>query len=211
MSGSEVLPDEALDAIASKIGVRLAGAMSAFPPGSVPIGWAKTAKAVREAADFGGEQPTMGDTFPVYALDASELLRATDDLRALARPTGRWHHQIKYSGRARAYARSTRLGGARWTWSIREVMESDLAEKIDVSCKWLRENLAADYTARLLTLPSYHVDAFWLIHDETEDQKIVIIDSPSYMNSLVTDLIYSSREFIQSLRSERTVVGLIPP
>jgi hypothetical protein len=211
MPDREVLPDEVLDAIASKIGVRLAGAVGAFPPGTVPIGWAKTTKALCDAADFGGEQPKMGDTFPVYALDASDLLRAIDDLRALAKPTGRWHHQIKYAGRPRAYARSARLGGARGNWSIREVMESDLAEKIDVSCKWLRENLATDYTARLLSVPSYHVDAFWLIHEGTEDQKIVIIDSPSYMHSLATDIFYRSQEFIQSLRSERTVVGLIPP
>jgi hypothetical protein len=179
----------------------------------VPIGWARTAKALRDAADFGGEQPKMGDTFPVYALDALRLLRAADDLSELARPTGRWHHQIKYSGRPRAYARSSPSGAEAGAgrWLIREVMESDLAEKIDVSFKWLRNVLADDYQARLLTVPTYHVEAFWVISDRPLDQQVVVIDSPPYMKSLTVDVLYSSREFIQSLRSERTVVGLVPP
>jgi hypothetical protein len=210
MPDREVLPDEVLDTIASKIGARLAAAVAAFPPGAVPIGWAKTAKALRDAAEIGGEQLKMGDTFPVYALDASALLRATD-LRELARPTRRWHHQIKYSGRPRAYARSGATGAGPENWSIREVMESDLAEKIDLSFQWLRENLTADHNVRLLTVPSYHVEAFWAIQDGTDDQKVVVIQSPPYMKSLKGDVLYSSQEFIQCLRSERTVVGLVPP
>jgi hypothetical protein len=153
----------------------------------------------------------MGDSFPVYALDALMLLRATDDLRELARPTGRWHHQIKYSGRTRAYARSAPSGAGAGRWLVREVMESDLAEKIDLSFKWLRSVLADDYQARLLTVPTYQVEAFWVINERTADQKVVIIDSPPYMKSFTVDILYSSREFIQSLRSERTVIGLIPP
>ena len=90
-------------------------------------------------------------------------------------------------------------------------MESDLAEKIDVSFKWLRENLTADHTVRLLTVPSYHIEAFWVIQDGTDDQKVVVIESPPYMKSLKGDILYSSQEFIQCLRSERTVVGLVPP
>ena len=82
MPDREVLPDEVLDTIASKVGARLAAAVAVFPPGAVPIGWAKTAKALRDAAEIGGEQLKMGDTFPVYALDASALLRATRLARA---------------------------------------------------------------------------------------------------------------------------------
>ncbi len=211
MSDPEILPDNVLDVIASKIGARLARAVGAFPAGSVPLGWARTAKALDEAGTHGGEAPKMGDTFPVYLLDAAVLLRATDDLKELAKPSGRWHHQIKYSGQPRAYARSAPSGATPESWSIREVMESGFAERVGTHYKWAVENLVGDYKARLLTVPSYQVEAFWMIDDASGDQKIVVIDAPTRFRSLKSGAVYTSEGFLQALRSERPVTGLISP
>jgi hypothetical protein len=195
MADAETLPPAVLNAIASKLGDRIPRAIS--PPALGLVGGAPP------------PAPTLKETFPVWTLEAADILAPTNDLGRLAKNTAHWHHQISTVVGPVAYARSMPLGAAPESWSIRQVSTSELASKIDDTIGWIDANIPDPLTARLLSVPAYHVYAFWLV-DATvpANQKVVVITAPPQSQALTENKVYTSQEFLEALRATPHIKGL---
>jgi hypothetical protein len=195
MADAETLPSAVLNAIASKLGDRMTRAISprvlGFVGGVVP------------------PAPTLKETFPVWMLEAADTISPTDDVSRLAKNTGHWHHQLATATGPVAYARSMPLGAAPESWSIRQMSTSDLASKIDDAIGWIDANAPTALTARFLSVPAYHIYAFWLV-DSTDaaNQRIVVISAPPQSQAFSTHRLYTSKEFLDALRATPHIKGL---
>lgn len=188
MANFRSLPDEALNRITEQVGVGLAQ-LNPVP-------------ALGAASNI-----QLFETVDVWMLSADALLQQTDDLTQLAKPTGRWHHQIKVDDQPTSYARSIALGPDASDWSVVGVFESSTALKIDEAIAWIDNNISDDYMVHLLTVPAYSIESFWLIKDG--DQKIVVISAPDEYAVLKTQQAYTSGEFLNELRSLPNIQGLV--
>lgn len=195
MADAETLPPAVLNAIASKLGDRISRAIS--PP---VLGY---------VAGVAPPAPTMKETFPVWMLEAADVLAPTDDVSRLAKNTGHWHHQLSTTTGPVAYARSMPLGAAPESWSIRQVSTSDLANKIDDAISWIDANVPAALTTRLLIVPAYHIYVFWLV-DSTKaaNQRIVVVSAPPQSQEFSTHRLYTSKEFLDAVRATPHIKGL---
>lgn len=113
----------------------------------------------------------------VWSLDL-DLFFAFGSLAAAAKNVGRWHHQIRNSGRAVAYARSTldpeRLGAV----EVREVCESELAERVDRAFAKLRLDLTDEPTLRILSLPAFGMSSLWVHREDDARSSVLMLTVP---------------------------------
>src|SRR4051812_16695453 len=130
MPQPEFLPDEVRDAIAAKIGKLMVRTTGPGPDALRPNSFKTIPRAIH-ATLGGGLAPTLAESFSVWLLGKDRLDQPGYNLEAMAAETGRWHHQINLSGQPGAFARSVPTGPRAEDWSIREIMESDLAAKLD--------------------------------------------------------------------------------
>lgn len=186
MAHAESLPDDVLRAVAEQIGTLLPGV---FAADSLPVGRVR-----------------IGETFEVWVLEPDAITEATNQLRRLATPTGRWHHQVSLDGVMRSFARSTPLGVKADSWRVTEVFESELARKIDDAIDWVDRNITDDPLVHLLIIPAYQTQAFWLLRDAGDDQ-VLVLDRPPEFTHLHTDRLLSQGEFLKALRSEQHIIG----
>ena len=148
----------------------------------------------------------LTETFSVWMVALDRLVHGSDDLRELGVQTGRWHHQIRVDCQTKIYARSRPLGADPSSWRITEVFQSELAQKIDASISWVDKNLEGNPLVRLLTIPAYHLTAFWLA-EETKNQ-VIIVDVPAYYSALRTDQQVITQEvFFRKLRELSHIEG----
>lgn len=186
MAHADSLPNDVIDAVASQIGAEAGKALGA-------------AVLQRKAME-------MTESFSVWALEADSVTKPNGDLSQLARQTGRWHHQIKIDGRAESFARSMPLGPDAANWSVREIFESAVAQRIDDAIEWIDSNVKGDPLVRLLIVPAYHVHAFWLIEGGTSN--IVVADMPQSFAKLQTGKLYCAKEFLEALSQEQHIIGI---
>jgi hypothetical protein len=183
----------------------------------------------------------LGETFVLWSLGFDRItdgLRTGVDLVQLARPTGRWHHQIKINaepvGFARSFSKDDALG-----LDVRQMFVSDLARYIDEALAWIDEfevehpDYAASHSlVRLLFVPAYQTHAFWLSRGDSgswlqslmsraakifgmapkqNDGKsdLLIIDAPSHLSALRPNTLLSSDAFLEAFRGEAPLGGLI--
>lgn len=188
MANFRSLPDSVLNEITKQVGVGLANLNPVPTLGA-------------------GTDIKLFETVDVWILSADVLLQQTQDLTQLAKPTGRWHHQIKLNDQFTSYARSITAGPDASDWSVVGVFESSTAAKIDDAITWIDANISGNYTVHLLTVPAYSIDSFWLI--DNADQKIVIISAPNEYSILKPQQAYSSEQFLDALRSLPIIQGLV--
>ncbi|MDG3008449.1 hypothetical protein [Paludisphaera mucosa] len=190
MADAETLPPNVLNAIASKLGGEIPKALGA------------------NLGLLGGGPASLKETFPVWMLEAASILEPTDNLSLLAKNTGHWHHQLASAAGPLAYARSMPLGADPQSWSIRQVSTSDLTTKVNDCIIWVDANIPGNWTTRLLTIPAYHVHAFWFIDPlNPANQEVVVISSPQN-HALVTNKIYTPTELLNELRRSSHIKGL---
>ena len=186
MAHVDSLSEEVLEALAGQLGQSLAQIAGA---------------SIRDDAIV-----ELTETFSLWMVGLDRLVVGSDDLREFAIQTGRWHHQIRVDFRTQAYARSRPLGVDPSSWRITEVFKSELAKRIDASITWVDQNLEGDPLVRLLTIPAYHLTAFWLV-EETENQ-VIIVDAPAYYGALETDhQVLTQKVFFDNLRELCHVEG----
>lgn len=137
-------------------------------------------------------------------------------LNALARSTGRWHHQIRVGGKAAAFARSAgqklRLDSA----SLRGLFVSPLARKVEEAVGWIDENVpdgrngVRDPLVRLLVVPSRQLHAFWLLDERGGTSEALIVDAPARFDAAAGRgrRLLGEQEFLDLLRRSRPVRGL---
>jgi hypothetical protein len=192
MANTETLPQDVRDALAEKIGSRLAKVM---PPANL--------------GGHGGVQPTLRESFALWMLEASDVIAPTNDLTRLVKKLGVWHHQIVAAGNPVAFARSKPLGSDAASWSVREVSNSTLAAAVDDAIGWIDANIPDQLTVRMVTIPAYNIYIF-LLYDEadTSKQKVVLISAPAGTRNLTTHKVYSSQEFLDALRTTPHIRGL---
>ena len=197
------LPPNVLGAIAGKVGKKLLwGDKSVLKTPPLP-----QVDALGASPGLAGGA-TFHETMDVWILEASMILEPSDNLATLARPTGRWHHQIAFSNKIIGFARTKPLGPLPDDWSVIGIFYSQLAEKIDDAVKWIDNSILDNdkHVVRLLNVPAYQVVSFWLIGDDS--QSVVIIETSPFTN-LKLERLYTSKEFLDILRSIPQVEGIL--
>ena len=187
------LPDGVIDKITKEVGQKLKGGL-------------------HQRALGGDEELGVYESFDVWVLNTDAFVgNQSNTLSGLVKPTGRWHHQLKFSvGDARepaGFARSLPSGSSAESWSLVGLLESDLADRIDKEVAWLDRNVEGDYLVHLLMIPAYQIYAFWLVKDT--DERVLVVDAPSQYHELQRRHLYSTAEFIDTLSSLRHVDGIL--
>jgi hypothetical protein len=118
----------------------------------------------------------LRESFEVWALGLDALghgVHSKRQIRQLARPVDRWHHQLAFGGQAAAFARSSSspLTGEH---QLEELFLSPLAQETDKAIGWLDEKAGAGEHVRLLIVPACHLHVFWLEDDELKSRLMVI-------------------------------------
>lgn len=191
MAHADPFRPDVLDALTPQIGDRLGSAAAPF---------------IR-----GGAKPTLGETFAVWMLGLDATAKRGVDIRRLATPIGRWHHQIRFGNQTPMYARSMPLGPNPNDWTIMQVTTSPLAKTIDEAINWIDQNAPDDPLVRLLIVPAYYLHAFWL--ERAGQSHILILDMPDQYTRLKYHTLYDSKDFIHILSQEPHATGipLCPP
>src|SRR6266566_4990221 len=118
----------------------------------------------------------LRESFEVWALGLDSLghgVHSKRQIRQLARPVDRWHHQLAFGARAAAFARSS-ASPLTGDHQLEELFVSPLAQEIDKAIGWLDEKARAEEHVRLLTVPACHLHVFWLEDDELKSRLMVI-------------------------------------
>jgi hypothetical protein len=187
----ESLADHILNDIAKQLGSLLPAA---------PGNWDFAAEDLGEA-----ERIELAETFELWVLDLEAIRQKKGGLPQLARPTGRWHHQIRRGDTPALFARSAEIGTPA-AWKVTEMFESELAAKIDRAISWIDGNVPGNPLARLLVVPAYQLNAMWLLEDKKS--LVYVIDCPTRLHSLHPgDFFENETQFVTLLRKEEPVVG----
>ena len=143
------------------------------------------------------------------ALPSEAIARPTEPLARLAKQTGVWHHQIRAGGRAISFAQSRPLGPDPENWTVDAYVNSPLAGRIDTAILWVDKHVPEDDVVRLLSVPAYHLHAFWLQHGD--QNRVLVVDMPPSFAKLQYEKLYTSEEFLLTLGQESHITGLIFP
>lgn len=190
MAHSDTLPIDTQKAIADQVGQRLASVVA----------------AAQLPAPGGCGGPVLGETFTVWVLGLDAVTRSNEDLGKLAVQTGRWHHQVRYGGRAQAFARSVPTGPNAGDWALTQLFESRVAERIDAAVDWVDQHVAGDPLVRLLVMPAFHLHAFWLL--ENGRSQVLVVDMPDGYTRLAYHTLYTPKEFLDALAREQHAQGV---
>jgi hypothetical protein len=150
----------------------------------------------------------LRESFEVWALGLDALghgVHSKRQIRQLARPVDRWHHQLAFGGRVAAFARSS-SSPSTGRHQLEELFISPLAQRIDDAIGWIDENAAAEEHARLLTAPACHMHAFWLEDDELKS-RLLLIDAPGSPQPRFQ--IHDESEFLRDLSLATTPAGVL--
>ena len=153
-----------------------------------------------------GKRVEIAESFQVWRLSLDSFAQSKLPLNQLIKNTGRWHHQIRSGGQSVAFARSISSGQDQQDWKLMQLVESSLVKKIDDAIQWIDAQVFPDATVRLLLIPAYQVNAFWL--DDPRSRSVVLIDFPQAFDQLKTQRVYSPAEFRAALLSRPFVPGI---
>src|SRR5204863_1584438 len=118
---------------------------------------------VAEPALLNAQPIELKETFEVWTLGLDALAHGVatgKSLSQIARPTGRWHHQIAFAGNASAFARSS-MSPEDGHQHVEELFISPLAAKTDQAIDWIDQNTSGDPFVTLLVVPAYYLHALW--------------------------------------------------
>ena len=186
MAHSQQLTDATLDTIAKQVGT--------FYPSL-----AGDVNQLKQLAE-------LAETFSIWLLCAEDIVAGSNDLSDLAQNTGRWHSQIWIDGKPKGVARSVSLGGDASNWSVRQILEGDLANTIDEAIDWVDTNVKGDPLVHILEIPAFQITALWLVSDT--ESNVVIARLPDGSQFLERLILYSSNDFLDALRKERFIIGI---
>jgi hypothetical protein len=213
MAVTEQLPADVLQSVAEKIRTRL-GSPTIQP--EVLNAFAAVGPAV-EADETPLPAVELAETFAVWTLGAEALQNAAGaELAQLAQPTQRFHHQIKFAGEAKAFARTLPLGEDAQSWSVREFAMSPLADLTNQAIVLTDEQIPDDKVARLLLVPAYQVCALWFVNENglagtpaVDEKEVLIISAPEENNELRSGRFLSGRDFLKALTAQTGITGFI--
>jgi len=159
----------------------------------------------------------LGEQFLMAVLNDKEIRDVNSlnkDLGALVKPTGRRHHQLKYQKKALAYARSL----VEKKETLCQLFATKLAPKVQDAIEWLDahedEFAGATWRVRLVTVPTYHTNAFLIQQLEngsnvsTGDSYILVISAPEWMRTLPQHQLLRTREFLLAFQRKVPIIGV---
>ena len=188
MASAEALSADVLKVIADQIGERLTGHS--------------------QRALSSGQALEIAESFPIWMIGLSATADPAVSLQLSAEPTGYWHHQIHHNRQPVEFAKSRSTGPNAKDWRVEEIVTSQIAARVDAAIRWLDNNLHSEDVVRLLVIPAYFVQAFWIV--EALGNRILLIDRPASLSMLEYERLYPEREFFKVLSQQPHVVG-IPP
>jgi hypothetical protein len=231
MAHTDNITQAALQSVAQQVGARL----PSLAPGAVA--------AALAAGVSSSTAPALGESLTVYVLSLNAIQNALQSpaplpggagngIEGVALPTGQWHHQVRYGGRAQAFARSVQdLSGnsavanpvvassadppeARNAGEaeVTALFASTLAERIDQAVDWIDQNVTGDPLVRLLIAPAYYLHALWLTEDGRD--QLLVVDRPESMAAFQYQTLYDGVAFLRQFSTYPPVQGLptqLPP
>jgi hypothetical protein len=157
---------------------------------------------------FQGGKVEIAETFEIWFLGRTAVLRPEAPLSQLAHRTGHWYHQIRHDGQAQEYAVSQTYGPGARDWQVHAVMKSSLPPLIDKAIAWIdHEEINGDPLVRLINSPAYRLWAFWLVAADGPDN-VVIVSEPEWFNYLHKEQLYNERDFLTFLAREQPARAL---
>lgn len=162
----------------------------------------------------------LGATFELWRLSPSaiEETRPGVPLGKLAKRIG-WHHQVRLDDKSLGFARSSSKLEDEKSFSVDAIFVADvadggeeinLAEEIHKAILWANDNIGDEKVANLLTAPAYQVEAMWFVDErDPADGDVFIISLPSDFQGLREGKLFSTKQFLDALRNETPVQGLI--
>lgn len=148
----------------------------------------------------------LTETFPVWSLSINAIDTDTDNLLDLAQDTYRWHSQISIAGKPKGVARATTLGEDALDWTVKQVLKSDLAKKVDAAIRWIDTEVETNPLVRILEVPAFFITALWLI--DGQESSVVIAKGSESLQSLNCLVRYPSQTFLEILRRESPAIGI---
>lgn len=197
MAHTSSINDQALDAISQQIGELL--------------------RDIAEPSLLNANSIEIRESFELWTLELDALVYGVTTqnmyLRQLARPTGRWHHQITFDDKAEAFARTSISSTGEGHHVLEELFISPLARHVDEAINWVDQNTQDldDPLVYLLVAPAHYLHAFWLTNDATGTSYVLPIDIAAAdnfnvpvntLNSLgnfLTGQLYSDSQFLSTL------------
>jgi hypothetical protein len=139
------------------------------------------------------------ESFDVWKLDTSDIREGIANNTFPAVPTGYRHHQIRINNKVQAYALSSNSPSEPHT--VFKLAISKNAERIDKAIDRIEKkvDINNDIVARLLTVRSYSVYAFWLVGRK----EVYVFSAPSHFKRIRPRTFLSESEFLLALQSER--------
>ncbi len=160
--------------------------------------------AAVEASSRQAARPALAESFPIYLLGYEDVVTGRGRLSDRLSPTGQWHHQVAFGSDPRLFARSRHEEDD--TWSVKEVVRSDLPRSIGRTIAWIDDNLPEEAEAALLVAPAYFLTAFLLTG--LESVRVVVTDRPEGMGEIEVDHVYDEFTFLDLLSRQPPVRGL---
>jgi hypothetical protein len=150
----------------------------------------------------------LAESFEVWFMGRSAIVKRYDSIASLAHRTGYWHHQLRFGGDSLQYARSMPFGPGDKDWEVHAVLHSDLAAGVAKGIDLIDADPAMENAfVRMLTTPAYLTTSLWIqMNDKTE--RVLVVDSPAGYKNLVRGEIYLPTEYLSALASERHSEGL---
>jgi hypothetical protein len=158
-----------------------------------------------------GRRIERGETFSVWKLEPDVIASSAGrgmDLLKLAKPTGRWHHQIKSLGKIQAWARSGPIEPGASQGVLHRLSVSSLAAGVELALKKIDPYVTSDVLVRLLEVPSFQLCVLWLINETSQESQVLGIEYRPRFAKLQTDEPISSHDFLELLRKQKPVLGI---
>lgn len=202
MAHTDTVPPDVQTAIASQIGDFIStGAEKAFLVAeSVPVNFGETFSVWK---------------FKPYAIAQLREGAETGDLKDSVVRKPQWHHQVKFDGEGKAFARSMYPEADPADVKLCHLNVSEFAEALDAAIHSIDDNSLhdpwldnRDPVVRLLEIPSYHVDVLWLFDEHTQESRVLVLDAPQRYIRLVRDRLLPASEFLQALVEAEPLTGV---
>lgn len=157
-----------------------------------------------------GQQPSIAESMQVWSLSVDATTSLQMPFRESAINTQRWHHQIRFNQVTTAFARTKRerksADSKAERWRIVRLCDSPLARQIDIAIEWIEANKLPEGTVRLLDIPAYDVDAFWL--ESKGGDYVILISAPDAYEALEKQRVYKKKEFLDQLSQLPFIQGV---
>ena len=208
MAHTQSLPKVALDTIAEQVD-KLYPSLSSDvntrqQPADLQVG--KLYPSLSSDVNTLQQPADLAETFAIWFLPADAIATGNGNLLDLAQNTERWHSQVRIGGEPKVVARSMASENPS-DWSVRQVLEGELAKEVDEAIEWVDANVEGDPLVHILDIPAFYITALWLINDA--ESEVVIANIPESSQALGRLELYDSRYFLDALRQEPAVIGFL--